>query len=177
MVMAVAVYATKVTVSVKTKKAATVDLSPADGHTNTHVLQRLNIKTLKNTIYYILTNQKIDDAAEDDRGNGAQCDVGQDLRQEVHRHSVVATDVLMPFTRETHLASVNLLLVSPQSFLSTHTNSFLSMMKSSAADTVLKHWLVVMKKRAPILQNKHNNIYIQSFFLSLVHRSVYKYKA
>lgn len=29
--------------------------------------------------------------------------------------------------------------------------SFLSMMKSSAADTVLKHWFIVMKKRAPIL--------------------------
>lgn len=26
------------------------------------------------------------------------------------------------------------------------------MMKSSAADTVLKHWFVVMKKRAPILK-------------------------
>lgn len=28
------------------------------------------------------------------------------------------------------------------------------MMKSSAADTVLKHWFVVMKKRAPILQTQ-----------------------
>lgn len=28
------------------------------------------------------------------------------------------------------------------------------MMKSSAADTVLKHWFVVMKKRAPILQTR-----------------------
>lgn len=34
----------------------------------------------------------------------------------------------------------------------TYTKSFLSRMKSSAADTVLKHWFVVMKKRAPILQ-------------------------
>ena len=33
----------------------------------------------------------------------------------------------------------------------TYTNSFLSVMNSSAADSVLKHWLVVMKKRAPIL--------------------------
>lgn len=33
----------------------------------------------------------------------------------------------------------------------TYTKSFLSVMKSSAADTVLKHWFVVMKKRAPIL--------------------------
>ena len=29
--------------------------------------------------------------------------------------------------------------------------SFLSEMKSSAAETLLKHWLVVMKNRAPIL--------------------------
>ena len=33
----------------------------------------------------------------------------------------------------------------------THMNSFLSVMNSSAADRALKHWLVVMKKRAPIL--------------------------
>ncbi len=36
-----------------------------------------------------------------------------------------------------------------------HTNSFLSVMKSSAEDIELKHWLVVMKKSAPIL--KHTN--------------------
>lgn len=38
----------------------------------------------------------------------------------------------------------------------TYTNRFLSVMKSSAADTVLKHWLVVMKKSAPILQGTTN---------------------
>ena len=33
----------------------------------------------------------------------------------------------------------------------TYMKSFLSEMKSSAAETLLKHWLVVMKNRAPIL--------------------------
>lgn len=45
------------------------------------------------------TNQKVDSTTEDDRGDGAQCDVRQDLCEEVHRHSVVATDVFMSVTK------------------------------------------------------------------------------
>ncbi len=36
-------------------------------------------------------------------------------------------------------------------------NSFLSAMKSSAEETELKHWLVVMKKSAPILKHTHTH--------------------
>lgn len=44
-----------------------------------------------------LTDHEVRHAAEDDGGDGAQReDVRQDLRQEVHRQSVVATDVLVP---------------------------------------------------------------------------------
>lgn len=47
------------------------------------------------------TNQKVDSTTEDDGGDGAQCDVRQDLSEEVHRHSVVATDVFMSVTKKT----------------------------------------------------------------------------
>lgn len=46
------------------------------------------------------TNQKVDSTTEDDGGDGAQCDVRQDLSEEVHRHSVVATDVFMSVTKK-----------------------------------------------------------------------------
>ncbi len=45
-----------------------------------------------------ITDHEVDNTAEDDRGDGAQTDVRQDLRQEVDRHSVVAADVLVPVT-------------------------------------------------------------------------------
>ena len=41
------------------------------------------------------TDQKVDKTTEDDRGDGAQGDVGQDLGEEVDGHSVVAADVLV----------------------------------------------------------------------------------
>lgn len=47
-----------------------------------------------------LTDHEIDNTAEDNRGNSAQGDVRQDLREEVDGHSVVATDVLVPDTRK-----------------------------------------------------------------------------
>lgn len=46
------------------------------------------------------TDQKVDNATEDDRGDGAQSDVRQDLSEEVDRHSVVATDVLVSVARK-----------------------------------------------------------------------------
>lgn len=105
-----------------------------------------------------LTNQKVDYRAEDDGGDGAHGEVTEDFRQKVRRYPVVATDVLMPATRRRVLASESKPPASNvlSSCRTAYTNRFLSVMKSSAADTVLKHWLVVMKKRAPILQGTAN---------------------
>lgn len=60
----------------------------------------------------------------------------------------------------------------------TYTNSFLSMMKSSAADTVLKHWLIVMKKRTPILverRSKTSSLSLSVALLQHFHVMFHKY--
>ncbi len=55
-----------------------------------------------------LTDHPVHHAAEDDGWDGAQKqDVRQDLGQEVHRHSVVSTDVLVPEDTPTTASSIN----------------------------------------------------------------------
>lgn len=61
----------------------------------------LNVPRIDQCTDESLTDQKIDNTAEDNRGECAQSHIGQDLREEVHRHSVVAADVLVPVTRQT----------------------------------------------------------------------------
>lgn len=58
-----------------------------------------------------LTDQEVDSAAEDDGGDGAQGDVGQDLGQEIDGHPVVAADVLMSAAENQEEISVNTLLL------------------------------------------------------------------
>ncbi len=55
-----------------------------------------------------LTDHPVHHAAEDDARDGAQKqDIRQDLGQEVHRHSVVSTDVLVPEDTPTTASSIN----------------------------------------------------------------------
>ncbi len=60
-----------------------------------------------------LTNHPVHHAAEDDARDCAQKqDVRQDLGQEVHRHSVVSTDVLVPEDTPTTASSINQITIN-----------------------------------------------------------------
>lgn len=57
-----------------------------------------------------LTDHKVSDTAKDYRRDGAQSDdVRQDLRQEVYRHSVVATGVFMSEERNATVTGLYLI--------------------------------------------------------------------
>lgn len=104
MFMAEAVQVIRVTVSTKIRKAAAVNLRP-DTHTHTHTSNSKshyrNFSPCSSCVApcVSLTNYKIDNAAEDRRGDATQKDFSQDLGQEVDRCPVVSADVLMSIRR------------------------------------------------------------------------------
>ncbi len=94
----VAVYDTRMMENKKMKNASTDAFSPAE-KTQTHQTKRLISyeHEWRDEGDVCLTDHKVRQAAEDDGRDGAQSqDLRQDLRQEVHRHSVVSADVLVP---------------------------------------------------------------------------------
>ncbi len=86
------------------KNVSADDFSPAQ-ETQTH--QNARSTSNKHDSNVCLTDHPVHHAAEDDGWDCAQKqDVRQDLRQEVHRHSVVSTDVLVPEDTPTTASSI-----------------------------------------------------------------------
>lgn len=91
------------------EKASAVDFSPGQAGRRRVSTQDTDHKSTESKRKVALTDQEVDGAAEDEGGDGAQGDVGQDLGQEVDGHPVVAADVLMSAAGNQVEISVNTL--------------------------------------------------------------------
>ncbi len=108
-----AVYDTRTMENMKMKNASADAFRPAQ-ETQTH--QNACSTSNMNDVMMMrvcLTDHPVHHAAEDDARDGAQKqDVRQDLGQEVHRDSVVSTDVLVPEDTPTTASSINQITIT-----------------------------------------------------------------